>query len=81
MKHEPRPGLNMEKQFGWAHKLGGAEPLGISKAGQTVLARFMEHQYGTSLLALLGEGVEKGQWPLLALVPDTSVPPCTTGAF
>ena len=22
------------------------------------------------------EGLEKGQWPLLNLIPDTSVPPC-----
>ena len=32
----------MEKQLGWASKLGQAEALGISKAGQTVLARLME---------------------------------------
>ena len=25
-----------------------------------------------------GEGLEKGQWPLLALMPDTSVSPCIT---
>ena len=42
MKLEPRPGIHMEKQFGWAHKLGGAESLGISKVGQTVLARLTE---------------------------------------
>ena len=23
MKHEPRPAIHMEKQLGWAHKLGG----------------------------------------------------------
>ena len=34
----------MEKQLGWAHNLGGAEFLGISKEGQTVLARLMESQ-------------------------------------
>ena len=34
----------MEKQLGWAYKLGGAESLGISKVGQTVLARLMESQ-------------------------------------
>ena len=34
----------MEKQLGWAHKLGEAEPLGISKVGQTALARLMESQ-------------------------------------
>ena len=38
-----------------------------------MLARLME--YDTSLSALLGEGLEKRQWPLLALIPDTSVSP------
>ena len=68
----------MEKQVGWAHKLGGVQSLGISKADQTVLARLMEsqilHQLASSV-ALLGEGLEKGQWPLFALMPDTSVFP------
>ena len=31
VKHEPRPAIHTEKQLGWAHKLGGAESLGISK--------------------------------------------------
>ena len=44
VKHEPRPAIPMEKQLGWASILGGAEPLGISRIGQTVLARFMESQ-------------------------------------
>ena len=34
----------MEKQLWWASKLGGAESLGISKAGLTVLARLIESQ-------------------------------------
>ena len=34
--------VHMEKQLGWAHKLGGIESLGISKVGQTMLARLME---------------------------------------
>ena len=29
----------MEKQLGWALNLGGAESVGISKAGQTVLGQ------------------------------------------
>ena len=33
---EPRPAIHMEKQVVWACKLGGAESLGISKAGQGV---------------------------------------------
>ena len=44
MKPEPRPDIHMEKQLGWVHKLSGAESLGMSKAGQAVLARLMESQ-------------------------------------
>ena len=44
----------MEKQLGWAPKLGRAESLGISKVGQTVLAR-LSLRCGTILWALLGE--------------------------
>ena len=59
-----RPAIHMEKQLGWACKLGGAESLGISKAGQTVLASLMESQawhQPASCVALGGEGSEKGQ--------------------
>ena len=53
-----------------AHKLSGVESLGISKMGQIVLARLMEsqiwHQLGS--VVLWGEGLEKGQWPLLTLM-------------
>ena len=66
----------MEKQHGWAGKLGGAVSQGISRAGQTVLARLMESQIWHQLSAPWGEGLEKGQWPLLALMPATSVLPC-----
>ena len=41
VKHEPRPAIDLEKQLRWALKLGGAESLGISKVGQTVLAKLM----------------------------------------
>ena len=44
MKHEPGPAIHTEKQLGWASKLGGVESLGISKVGQTVVARLMESQ-------------------------------------
>ena len=74
MKHEPRPAIHMEKQLGWAYKLGVAESLVISKVGHTVSAR-LSLRYGTSLPALWGEGLEKGQWPLLALMPDSSISP------
>ena len=79
MKHEPRPAIRMEKQLGWACKSGGAESLGISKAGQTLLARLMESQIWhqpVGSVALLGEDLEKGQWPLLTLMPDISVLAC-----
>ena len=42
MKHEPRPAIYIEKQLGWACKLGRAESLGISKVSQTVLGRLMK---------------------------------------
>ena len=44
MKYEPRPAIHMEKQLGWAHKSGESESLGISRAGQTALARLMGSQ-------------------------------------
>ena len=56
MKHEPRPAIHMEKQLGWAYKLGGLESQGISKARQTVL-----QVDGVS--AMGRRGSEKGQWP------------------
>ena len=28
--YEPTPAIHVEKQLGWAHKLGGVESLGIS---------------------------------------------------
>ena len=34
----------MEKQLGWANKLGLGESLWIFKVGHTVLARLMESQ-------------------------------------
>ena len=57
----------MEKQLGWACKLDGMESLGFSRARQRVLARLMETQIYTGLLALWlsgGEGSEEGWWPL-----------------
>ena len=43
---------------------------------QTVLARLMESQIWHQLAGSVEEGLEKGQWSLLILVPDTSVSPC-----
>ena len=71
MQHEPRPAIHVEKQLGWAHKLGGAESVGISKASKTVLASLMEPQIWHQLTSLWGEGFKKGQWPLLTLMQDT----------
>ena len=76
MKHEPRPAIHVEKLIGWVHKLGGTESLGISRVGQTVLARLMEsqvwHQPAGSVV-LWGDSSEKGQWPLLTSVWEKAV--------
>ena len=69
VKNEPVPDIHMEKQLGWACKLGEVGPLWISKLCHTVLPGSWSLRYG-------GEDSEKGQWPLLALMPDTSVSPC-----
>ena len=89
MKHEPRPAFHMEKQLGWACKLGGAESLGTSRAEQTMLARLMESQIwdqSASSVALWREGSErKNSRPLClgescprapTFMPDTSLSPC-----
>ena len=60
VKREPRPDIHKEKPLRWAHKLGGAESLGISKAGQTVLGRFMESQMWHQLASSVGGGFRKG---------------------
>ena len=63
-------------------KLGGVESLGISKAGQTVLASLIESQIWHQLagsVALWGEGLEKGQWPLFTLMSDASFSQYATG--
>ena len=54
--------------------------------GKIMLARLMESQkwhLPVGSVVLCGEGSEEGQWPLLTLMPDTSVSPWihTTGAF
>ena len=76
VQHEPRPVIHMEKQLGQACNLGAAESLGISKVCQTVLASLMESEIWHKLagsVTLWGESLEKGQWPLLTLIPDTSI--------
>ena len=49
----------MEKQLGWAHKLG-LEPLWISKVGHTVLARLMESQIWHQLACSVVGGLSQG---------------------
>ena len=74
MKHKLRPAIHMEKSLltDWVGpKLGGTESQGVSRAGQTVLARLMESQIWhppASSVTLLEEGSEKGQWPLPAFL-------------
>ena len=68
----------MEKQLGWAHKLGGVEPLWISTVGGSYSVSQVD---GVSDMALphhlcRGEGLEKGQWPLLTLMPSSLVSLC-----
>ena len=60
MKHEPRAAIHMEKQLGWIHKLSGAESLGISKAGQTVLAKLVQSQIWHQIAGSVGGGFRKG---------------------
>ena len=50
----------MEKQLGWVCNLYGAEFLGISKEGQTALARFMESHRMYLLAGSVLGGFRKG---------------------
>ena len=66
--------------------MGGAQPQGISSAEQTVLARMMESQiWYLRLCGSVGEGSEKGQWPLSSSshidVRHFSLSQYATGAF
>ena len=60
MNDEPRPAICMEKQLGWAHRLGGVEFLEIYKVGQIVFARLMEsqiwHQLASSVMGRFRKG-------------------------
>ena len=73
--------MSQDQPLMWKSNLGGpvylvaTESLGISKVGQTVLARLMMSQIWHQLASSLGRGFRKGKWPLLSLMPDTSVPP------
>ena len=50
----------MEKQLGWACKLGGTVSLRISKVSETVSARLMESQIWHQLAGSLRGGYRKG---------------------
>ena len=50
----------MEKLLGWACKLGGVEPLWISKVGHAVLGRSMESQIWHQPTGSVGGGLSKG---------------------
>ena len=70
-----------EQSFIWKNSLGGS----INWVGQSLWGsprRVKQCQpgwrrfiYGTSLSAVWRWGLEKGQWPLFSLMPDTSVSP------
>ena len=78
MQYEPRPATHMEKQS-VGPKLGWVESLGISKAGQMVLARLIESQiwhHLASSMVLLAGGFRKETMASAALMPDGSVSPC-----
>ena len=82
MKHEPRPAIFMEKQLGRVCNLGGAESLGISKGGQTVVARLMESQISHELGGSVARGFRQGTMASAHLdARHFSFSPCATGAF
>ena len=60
MKQEPKLAIRMEKQLGWACKFSGMECLGISRAGQIVLAKLMKSQIQHPLCGSVGERFRKG---------------------
>ena len=69
MLRQDKPFIPREKQLGWACKLGGVECLGISKAGQTVLARLMETQIWHQPTSFVVEGLSRGT--MASALPNT----------
>ena len=55
-------------------QVSGVESQGITRAGQTVIARLMETQIWYCQTALFREGSAKEQWPLLALLSWRKLP-------
>ena len=82
MKYETRPAIHMEKQLGWACKVSGAESLGVSKVGQTVLARLVESQIWHQFTGSDGGGFNKRKMSSACLdARHFSFSLYTTGAF
>ena len=82
MKPDPKPAIHMEKQLGLAQELGGAESLGISKAGQTVVVRSLESLIWHQLAGSVEERFRKGTMASACLdAKHFSFFPYTTGAF
>ena len=72
----------MEKQLGWACRLGEAEPLWFSKVGHTVLAMLMESQIWHQSIGSVGRWLNKGTMALAGLdARHFSFSLHTTGAF
>ena len=77
MRQELRPAIHVEKPLLAAVRWVGLESQGISRVGQTVLARVMESQIchqPASSVALPAFLSGRKLSPALALMPATSVP-------
>ena len=82
MNHEPRPVIHMEKQPVWACELDGMESLGISRMGQTVLAKLMESKIWYQPASSVGGGFRKGTMASVHLdARDFSFSLYSMGAF
>ena len=74
--------MSQDQPFKWKSSLGAAEFLGISKEGQTVLARLMESQIWYQLTSSVGGGFRKGTMASACLdARHFSVSLYATGAF
>ena len=72
--------MSQDQPFIWKSSLGGPISwVGQSSWGSPRQVKEFSQVDGVSDMALVcwpwGEGLEKGQWPLLPLMPDTSVSP------
>ena len=60
VKYKLRPAIHMEKQLGWACKLGGVDLLRTYKVGQTVVSQLMESQIWHQPIVSVGGGLSRG---------------------